>query len=1136
MKIHLTLAAILLLFTQAMAQNTISGIIKDKATSQPIPGANIYMNNSQIGTTSGKDGTFSLSIPASGKVSLFFSHVGYKTVRQSIISADSLFLTVLLAEDELQLTEYKISSSSDKKWERQLRRFQSLFLGTDRFSRTCKILNPWVLEFDDYNGVFTAKSNQVLKVRNEATGYLVTYYLLDFYSRENLISYKGMTSFEELEPSSLNEYNEWQANRQSFYNGSFRHFLKSVVEDKMEENGFEATFIYDIEGDLVENTSDPLKVKDRKVGDSTIFMNKDGRRFLNFARYLQIQYFGNEPGERNQTSTVDLVTPTEVNQLGVMDDPSSIIAYGNMSKENFAYLLPVEYVNQPNSNNLLKFNKSVIRPFTNYTALHPTEKLHVHTDRDLYVDEEIIWFKAYASINNQPSNLSNKLYMQLQAQDSSIAKLIVPVKDGLAVGSIAIPKELPTGEYMLKAYTNWTDSLGDHYHFNKQLKIGIDESEEVAIKGNVEPKLIVNVYPEGGHLVEGVDNRVAFEVKNQGNQFVNTTLELYNGQGKKLQTISPGWQGKGTFDFKPQRGKSYVLKSAMDPTLEVSLEVTESLDMSMVLLEKKQSLNVEVRSSNKEEKPVYLLVTANEQVIDFQSVQMKDKETFKIERSALKDGINQITLFNYQYEPLAERLYFKIPEYKSDIRLEIANVAATKRSQSVVTISGSDSIRSASLSVINSNLTYSSEEDNIFVSTYLRPYILGNVVGLDTEFQDSEVTKKQLDLLMMVNGWRKYSWSDIRDAKMQSDTLSLPNGFDINGRLTNGRKKEAVPGEVVFLVVNDSTSALYETVTDTEGYFTFEDVVFTDSTDLVFKILKNGKGKNDLNFEFEESQWNNQLAFVPTAAAAGTVVAAEQKNKLNRKELLTISKFEGRTYYLKDAVIKARSINDEPMVPRIYSSPNGKVLHLDDLEPGQKNNVFTIINLNFPNVRAVVANNTGASATSNEEIVPGLIYSIAFGNNISTKGNDQMFIMIDNVPATAETLSLYNPLEIESIEIQRGVDAAILGPNSGNGVVLIYTKRGKTLGSGKAPNFAQKRLKGYQDYKEFYAPDHTVLLDNSPDYRTTVYWNPSISDENRVLKFSNSDVKGKIQVILEGYTTDGRPFRSTDFYEVGSSE
>ena len=82
----------------------------------------------------------------------------------------------------------------------------------------------------------------------------------------------------------------------------------------------------------------------------------------------------------------------------------------------------------------------------------------------------------------------------------------------------------------------------------------------------------------------------------------------------------------------------------------------------------------------------------------------------------------------------------------------------------------------------------------------------------------------------------------------------------------------------------------------------------------------------------------------------------------------------------------------------------------------------------------------------------------------------------------------------------------------------------------------ETNLKGYQPYKAFYSPDHSVLKDPTPDFRTTLYWNPMVTDEERTLEFYNSDLTGEFQFILEGFTADGKPFRSTESYQVGESQ
>ena len=114
-----------------------------------------------------------------------------------------------------------------------------------------------------------------------------------------------------------------------------------------------------------------------------------------------------------------------------------------------------------------------------------------------------------------------------------------------------------------------------------------------------------------------------------------------------------------------------------------------------------------------------------------------------------------------------------------------------------------------------------------------------------------------------------------------------------------------------------------------------------------------------------------------------------------------------------------------------------------------------------------------------------------------------MAILVDNYLVDVDYLYGMNPLEIETLEILRGPKAAILGANSAAGAVVIYTKRNRGTPLEKLPNFYKTRLKGYQNYKEFYSPDYEEFPDPSPDNRTTLYWNPLVDDQDRVIEYYN---------------------------------
>lgn len=79
----LLLVAFMLLGTWAMAQRTISGIVTDAATKEPLIGANVLVVGTSAGTITDIDGTYSVSVPA-GATELEFSYTGYASQKVAI--------------------------------------------------------------------------------------------------------------------------------------------------------------------------------------------------------------------------------------------------------------------------------------------------------------------------------------------------------------------------------------------------------------------------------------------------------------------------------------------------------------------------------------------------------------------------------------------------------------------------------------------------------------------------------------------------------------------------------------------------------------------------------------------------------------------------------------------------------------------------------------------------------------------------------------------------------------------------------------------------------------------------------------------------------------------------------------------
>lgn len=111
MKSKLFLIAFLLISTFALAQNIeVSGKVNEVATGLPMPGVNVTVKNSTVGTVTDMDGNY--TIPAPKGAVLIFSFVGFKTLEATVTGPQ---VTVSLQEDAQTLEEVVVIGYGSQK-------------------------------------------------------------------------------------------------------------------------------------------------------------------------------------------------------------------------------------------------------------------------------------------------------------------------------------------------------------------------------------------------------------------------------------------------------------------------------------------------------------------------------------------------------------------------------------------------------------------------------------------------------------------------------------------------------------------------------------------------------------------------------------------------------------------------------------------------------------------------------------------------------------------------------------------------------------------------------------------------------------------------------------------------------------
>jgi len=232
----------------SFAQVKISGRVLDQADTKPVADASVFLSNSSVGTKAANDGTFNLKNVKPGKYELIVSIVGFEKYNQTIIVDNSnvTLRDILIFPKTILLNEVRIKLVTDADREKYYDWFKDEFLGTSALAEECKIVNPEILDldYDEKTKILTASSPDFLEIENDALGYNIKYLLKKFKlnsspSAKFRLDYEGSVLFEEMKGTPSQE-KRWQKRRQEVYEGSMMHFLRSALNDQIEQEGFRA--------------------------------------------------------------------------------------------------------------------------------------------------------------------------------------------------------------------------------------------------------------------------------------------------------------------------------------------------------------------------------------------------------------------------------------------------------------------------------------------------------------------------------------------------------------------------------------------------------------------------------------------------------------------------------------------------------------------------------------------------------------------------------------------------------------------------------------------------------------------------------------------------------------------------------
>jgi CarboxypepD_reg-like domain/TonB-dependent Receptor Plug Domain len=433
------LAIFTVLIGKLQAQNLIKGKVIDAKTAEAMPFANVYISNSSVATQTDEKGNYQLYNIPEGDVSLVVSYVGY-TLFQKILnlkSGQTMQLDVQIVQSGNILSEIEVKSKRDKSWERNLKTFKLAFLGQNYTDEKCKILNEWVIDFKDENGILKASSQLPIEIENKGLGYNLFYDLKEFSQSKDKTVYLGATRFKEMSSKNINELKKWLENRGQIYQRSPERFLKSLYKNTLLKDGY---LVYAMANSEWESGSSPFQIAQNLIeNNSTLLLGNNVQKVLKLNYPIEIinqKLNNNNVGRMRMNSAL-----TEIMEDGWINNPRAIEMGKLFANQRVGEMLPREFgTNYDEESGTLK-NEFV--------------KTYLHLNKTGFISGETIWLSAY--VLDSKNILYRKiapLYLQLYDLNGIISsEQTLFTSNGRGVGYIKTSDSLASGVYRLRAFT-----------------------------------------------------------------------------------------------------------------------------------------------------------------------------------------------------------------------------------------------------------------------------------------------------------------------------------------------------------------------------------------------------------------------------------------------------------------------------------------------------------------------------------------------------------------------------------------------------------------------------------------------------------------------------------------------------------
>ena len=635
--------------------------------------------------------------------------------------------------------------------------------------------------------------------------------------------------------------------------------------------------------------------------------------------------------------------------------------------------------------------------------------------------------------------------------------------------------------------------------------------------------------PEGGNLVAGIEQVIAFKAVGIDGRAVDVEGKIQTKTGEEVCTIKSEHSGMGKFTFKAQAGESYIATLSTKDGVTRSFTLPEAVASGCVINLKPDAANrilLQILTSPNYPRENLVAVVQSRGIVNYVVEDLSHALRIPLEK--LRSGVAQVSIVDKTTRTVvAQRLFFVrgvaatatiTPSVKKFSPRERVSLNFAVKNSAGNAVKGDFVV-----SVVDADLLKSDNNaDNIFTYMLLNSELKGHIENPKYYFEaDDAIHNEHLDLVMLTHGWRRYNINSILAGKKPQITQPFEKEQSISGGIKSTIGKTKNTSVMIFrnrkeyLGVHDlnSTNRFFITGVDAQ-----------DTTVYILQALnKNGTSERV------------RIKVDPQIYPTTPTIAREIFHKKKETSLSEAYMMRSKQNYFEEGGMPVIDIDVvEVVAKRIVTYDYSSSLNDFNTVSGDMSRFVSIFDAlqrfrqlevigNDVYVASPKLSKSNVSVSHDDSEDSGGIDNVEI--NMEDKTDLMPALYVNGTQMDMGVIDAYPMSEVISVSYLDKFESMAAGMGSETGAIILHVKDINSREKFLINSMAEVVVPGYSAPAEFYAPDYSVENDKSKrDNRSTIAWVPSLQSNSlgdASISFWTADRQSDYRVIIEGITAEG---------------